>query len=127
MPPANHPAAQCSTPPNTNALGPKSLGSLLFYAHSLLMWTMQPALLMINLGLGVMYRLHHSIPPIRWACSIAGGVCQLFFCIQVTFVGLTLLQLVSSVICIGLCDWVGYVQQNIEKASLAAVIRKIYL
>lgn len=83
-------------------------------------------LLMLNLGLGIAYRLY-NIPPIRWGCKVASLTLQMFLCVQVLFVCITLVQLLWSVICIQLCHTVAYVESNIDKATLAAVIRSIYL
>ena len=90
-------------------------------------WCLEPVLLMVNLTLSILYGGINKLPPIRWMGFLVTRVLQLFLCIQVSFWALTIFRLAWSLMCIILCFLVDVVEDQSDRASMSAVVKRIYL
>lgn len=90
-------------------------------------WCLEPALLMINLTLSILYCGFSKVPPVRWLGFLVAKVVQIFLCIQLSFWALTIIRLGWSLVCIILCFLVDVVEDQPDRASMSAVVKRIYL
>lgn len=93
----------------------------------MLAWSFEPLILMINLWLSITWRVYYAVPPIRWAWTAFSRLVQIFLCVQLTFWGVTVIRLIWSLVCVCLCFMVDIVEDQADRASMGAVVRRIYL
>lgn len=89
-------------------------------------WSLEPLLLSINVALALLGRVYYSVPPFRWTVCAVARVVQVFVCLQTFFLTVTFLKLAWGTVCLFLCGLIDVVEDNADRASLAAVIKRFY-
>ena len=91
-----------------------------------LRWSLAPLALCAGLFLALWKFVWTRLPPFRWGCNAIGIVAQLLACLQVCFLGLTLLKMTWSLVCIGLCSLSDYVRLHQELSTFRGFLDRYY-
>ena len=83
-------------------------------------------LLMFKLLIEFLLALHVHVPPFRWGVWVASKMLQTMLCVQVVFWGATIFKIAWSLTCICLCFLVDVVEDQASRATMGAVINRIY-
>ena len=80
---------------------------------------------MTKLAVHIVMLPYQRVPP-DWLVWVLSKMLQTMLCVQVLFLGVTMFKLTWALACIITCYLVDIVEDQSHRASLSAVIQRIY-